>query len=118
MIPAENIRDWRGQDVVDKDGNKVGQLTDVYVDTATDEPSFAVVRIGIVGRHRLTFCPLRGASVGPGFVRVRFSKQMVQDGPTVEMDGELPAEQEPSIFDHYGLPYTHGAGGERRLARR
>lgn len=118
MIPSENIRDWRGQDVVDKDGNKIGQLVDVYVDTASDEPLFAVVRIGMVGHHRLTFTPLTGATVGPRFVRVRFSKQMVHDAPTLGMDGELPAEQEPAIFDYYGLQYTQGASGERRLARR
>jgi len=25
----------------------------VYVDTATDQPAFVVVRIGMIGRHRL-----------------------------------------------------------------
>ena len=39
MFEAENIRDWRGHDVVDTDGHKIGQLEAIYVDTGTDPPS-------------------------------------------------------------------------------
>jgi hypothetical protein len=31
MFEADNIRDWRDHDVVDPDGNQIGQLTAVYV---------------------------------------------------------------------------------------
>ncbi|MGH9060002.1 MAG: PRC-barrel domain-containing protein, partial [Acidimicrobiales bacterium] len=41
MFEADNIRDWREHDVVDPDGDKVGELEAVYVDTATDQPAFA-----------------------------------------------------------------------------
>jgi len=30
MFEAENIRDWRGHDVVDADGHKIGELEAVY----------------------------------------------------------------------------------------
>ena len=40
MFEAENIRDWRGHDVVDTDGHKIGSLEAIYVDTGTDLPSF------------------------------------------------------------------------------
>ena len=66
MFEAENIRDWREHDVVDPDGKKIGLLESVYVDTGTDEPAFGSVRIGMVGRHRLTFVPLDRAVVLPG----------------------------------------------------
>ena len=46
MFEAENIRDWRGHDVVDPDGHKIGELEAVYVDTGTDLPSFGTVRSG------------------------------------------------------------------------
>jgi hypothetical protein len=29
-----------------------------------------------------------------------------------------PAGDDEAFFQHYGLPYQAGAGGERRLARR
>ena len=64
MFEAENIRDWRGHDVVDTDGHKIGALEAIYVDTGTDLPSFATVTVGMMGRHRLVFVPLDRATVG------------------------------------------------------
>ena len=118
MFEAENIRDWRGLDVVDPENHKIGQLEAVYVDTGTDEPSFGSVRIGIIGRHRLTFVPLTGAKVAPDKVRVAYTKGQIKDAFSIDTDGELAAVDEPGLFQHYGLSYQPGASGERRLARR
>jgi hypothetical protein len=118
MFEAENIRDWRDHDVVDPDGKKVGTLEAVYVDTGTDQPAFASVRIGMLGRHRLTFVPLDRATVSPAAVRVAYTKGQVKDALQIDTDGELVATDEPKLFEHYGLAYQPGAGGERRLARR
>lgn len=118
MFEADNIRDWRDRDVIDVDGGKIGQLEAVYVDTATDEPAFGSVKIGMVGRHRLTFVPLDRATVGPSYLRVAYPKKQVKDALTIDTDGELHAEEEQPLFEHYGLAYQPGASGERRLARR
>jgi hypothetical protein len=115
---AENLRDWRGRSVIDAEGDKIGSLEAIYVDTATDEPSFATVQVGLPGRHRLVFVPLDGATVAPDHVRVRADKKLVKQAPSIDTDGELLAGDEPKVFAHYGLAYTAGAGGERRLARR
>ena len=118
MFPAENLRDWRGHKVIDPDDDKIGDLEAVYVDTATDEPSFVTVRVGFIGRHRLIFVPLAGATVKPDALRVRYAKRLAGESPAIDVDGELPAVDEPKVFAHYGLPYAPGAAGERRLARR
>ena len=118
MFEAENIRDWRDHDVVDQDGDKIGQLEAVYVDTSTDLPAFASVRIGMIGRHRLTFVPLAGATVAPSHVRVSYPKKQVKAAFAIDTDGELAATDEPGLFEHYGLAYQPGGAGERRLARR
>jgi PRC-barrel domain len=118
MFQAENIRDWRNHDVVDPDGNKIGQLEAVYVDTSTDQPAFASVQIGMIGRHRLTFVPLDRATVAPSHVRVAYPKKQIKGAFQIDTDGELAAADEPGLFEHYGLAYQPGAGGERRLARR
>jgi PRC-barrel domain len=118
MFEAENIRDWRGHDVVDADGHKIGELEAVYVDTGTDEPSFGTVKVGMVGRHRLVFVPLDRATVGPEYLKVSYSKKQVKDAPSIDTDGELMADGEEEVFKHYGLTYQPGAGGERRLGRR
>ena len=118
MFEAESINLWRDHDVVDREGSKIGSLESVYVDTASDQPSFAGVKVGIIGRHRIVFVPLTGAVVSPDYVKVRFDKDLVKNAPGIETDGELVSEAEPAIFAHYDLAYSPGASGERRLARR
>ncbi|HEY7103342.1 MAG TPA: PRC-barrel domain-containing protein [Mycobacteriales bacterium] len=118
MFEADDIRDWQGRDVVDVDGGKIGVLEGLYYDTASQQPSFASVQIGIIGRRRLTFVPLAGARVSPGHVRVMVDKKTAKDALTIDTDGALTAAQEPQLFEHYGLAYQPGASGERRLGRR
>ena len=118
MFEAGDIREWRGHDVVDTDGHKIGKLESVYVDTGTDQPAFATVTVGLATRQRLVFVPLTGATVGPGSLKVTYTKKQVKDAPSIDVDGELPAQDEEAIFRHYDLGYQPGGGGERRLARR
>jgi hypothetical protein len=118
VFEIASIREWRGQDVVDAEGHKIGELEAVYVDTSTDLPSFGTVQVGMPTRHRLVFVPLNGATVGPGYLKVAYDRKQVKDAPSIGTDGELPAGDEEEIFKHYGLAYQPGANGERLLARR
>ena len=113
---AENIRDWQGKAVVDPAGGKIGELGAIY-DTLSDQPSFATVVVGMIGRRRLAFVPLAGATVAPNHVRVTVARDLVKHAPSIDTDGELAAEDEPAIFEHYGLA-PHSTGAARRLARR
>lgn len=117
MFEAENLRDWIGEPVVDADGDKVGTLESVYFDTATDSPAFASVQSGVIGK-KLIFVPLNDAVVSPKYLKVKYSKSVIKDAPSIPTDGELQASAEPEIFQHYGLTYQTGSGGERRLGRR
>jgi hypothetical protein len=118
VIEVGDIREWRTHDVVDPDGHRIGSLEAIYVDTRSDEPAMATVRVGLPTRHHLVFVPLGKAIVGPGYVKVAYPKGLVKDGPAIGTDDVLPAEDEEAIFRHYDLPYLPGADGERRLARR
>jgi sporulation protein YlmC with PRC-barrel domain len=116
MFTVENLADWIGKTVIDPDGTKIGELDAVYVDTTNDEPSFLTIKIGMIGRHRLVFAPASGATLTPETLRVQYPKKLIQDAPTIDTDGELPADQEPALFTHYQLDYGTPTG--RRLARR
>ena len=48
MFEAADIREWRGYDVVDAQGHRIGELEAVYVDTGTDLPSFGTVKVAAV----------------------------------------------------------------------
>ncbi|MFJ8660893.1 PRC-barrel domain-containing protein [Streptomyces sp. NPDC093795] len=118
MFEAEDIRQWRGHNVVDHEGHKIGVLEAVYVDTTTDQPAFATLTVGLPTRRRLVFVPLGGAMVGPDYLKVAYDKKQVKEAPSIGTDGELLAEDEKTVFAHYALAYRTGTGGERRLARR
>jgi len=62
--------------LVDRDGEKVGKLQDVYVDVETDEPQFATVKEGFIDRH-LTFVPLGGIEIGPDELQGPVTKELV-----------------------------------------
>lgn len=118
MADHQNIADWRGKEIVDRDGDKIGKLQDVYVDTETDEPQFGTVKEGLIGKH-LTFVPLEGVTVGPDSLQVAVSKEQVKDAPNVESDGELSQREESDLYHHFNLNYAAAATESgRRLARR
>ena len=82
MFEADDIREWRGHNVVDDSGSKIGELEALYVDTRTDEYEFATVKVGLLSRARLVFVPTAGATVGPSYFKVRFPKKQVRDAPS------------------------------------
>jgi sporulation protein YlmC with PRC-barrel domain len=114
-----NVAEWHGKMLIDRDGEKIGKLQDVYVDVETDEPQFATVKEGLIGRH-LTFVPLGGIKVGPDDLRVPVVKDQVKDAPDIAQHGEeLSQADESALYHHYELNYTPpDTESGRRLARR
>ncbi|MDA8071576.1 MAG: PRC-barrel domain-containing protein [Actinomycetota bacterium] len=114
-----NVAEWHGKMLVDCNGEKIGKLQDVYVDVETDEPQFATVKEGLIGRH-LTFVPLGGVQVGPDGLQVAVTKDRVRSAPDIEMHGEeLSQADESTLYHHFELNYTPIATASgRRLARR
>ena len=111
--------EWHGKMLVDRNGEKIGKLQDVYVDVETDEPQFATVKEGFIGRH-LTFVPLSGIHVGPDDLQVEVTKEQVRSAPDIEMHGvELSQEDESALYHHFEQNYTPpDTESGRRLARR
>jgi sporulation protein YlmC with PRC-barrel domain len=114
-----NVAEWHGKTLIDVNGEKIGKLQDVYVDVETDEPQFATVKEGLIGRH-LTFVPLGGIKVGPDELQVAVSKAQVQAAPNIEQHGEeLSQADESALYHHFELNYTPpNIESGRRLARR
>src|SRR3954451_16075069 len=103
--------DWRGLEAIDRDGDKIGKIRDVFVDEGAGQ-QWAVIRSGLLGRHE-RFVPLEGATEGGGFVRVGFEKRQIDAAPELGEEGPESQEQESSLYVHYGLAYAPaGDGGE------
>ena len=114
-----NASEWHGKVLIDSDGEKIGKLQDVYVDVETDEPQFATVKEGFIGRH-LTFVPLGGVQIGPDDLRVQVTKEQVRTAPDIEKHGEeLSQADESTLYHHFEMNYTPiDTESGRRLARR
>lgn len=114
-----NVAEWHGKMLVDREGQKIGKLQDVYVDVENDEPQFATVKEGFIGRH-LTFVPLSGITIGPDDLQVAVTEEQVKSAPNIEQHGEeLSQADESALYHHYELNYTPPqTESGRRLARR
>jgi sporulation protein YlmC with PRC-barrel domain len=114
-IDYDDVPNWRGRDVIDRNGHAVGVLTDLYVDDATGQPEWAVVKTGLFS-HRVTFVPLSLASAHGLRVQVAYDQQHIHDAPNIEPEGHLTADEEARLYQHYGLDYapagTSGADSE------
>lgn len=114
-----DVTEWRGKTLIDCDGEKIGKLVDVYVDTETDEPQFGTVKEGLHNRH-LTFVPLAGIQVGPDDLQATITRERVRSAPDIEIHGgELSQADESTLYHHFELNYTPpDTESGRRLARR
>jgi uncharacterized protein YrrD len=114
-----DVAEWHGKMLVDRNGEKIGKLQDVYVDVETDEPQFATVKEGIIGRH-LTFVPLAKIQIGPDDLQVAVTKERVKTGPDLDLHGEeLSQADESKLYHHFEMNYTPiRTESGRRLARR
>ena len=110
--------DWIGRTVIDRDGEKLGKLQDVYVDVETDQPQFGTVKEGFLHRH-LTFVPLAGVAVGPDELRVTAPSELVKSAPDLDLNGqEMSHADESALYHHFEMNYTAIASDSgRRLAK-
>jgi len=117
--PEWDAAEWHGKMLVDIDGKNIGKLQDVYVDAQSDTPQFGTVKEGLLDRH-LTFVPLVGVHVGPGYLQVEATEAQVKSAPELKMHGEeLTQDAEADLYHHFGLNYTApDTVSGRRLARR
>src|SRR5829696_29741 len=102
----EAVLGWRGRDVVDRDGQKVGKVRDLFLDSESDRPEWAGVSTGFLGR-RIALVPLADAAEAEGTIRVPFTEQQIEEAPTAEPDVELSQSEEAALYRHYGLEYSH-----------
>jgi len=118
-VAYRDFSEWHGKDLVDRDGERIGKLEDVYFDVETDQPQFATVKQGLIERH-LTFVPLTEVTIGPDNLQVPASKAEVKGAPNLDLEGdELSQSDESTLYHYYQLNYTPSdTPSGRRLARR
>ena len=104
MPDIGTVRTWRGKTVFDRDGSRIGPITDIYADTRTGRPQWAVVDTGLFGT-KSSFVTLAQASGSGDQVQVPYEKQLVKDAPRIDTDQHLSEAEEQELWRHYGLDY-------------
>jgi uncharacterized protein (TIGR02271 family) len=110
-----NLQDtltWRGLDLMGSDGSKIGKIDEIYEDTDTGQPEWALVSTGLFG-SKSTFVPLQDAAREGDGISVPYSKAQVKDAPHIDVDGALSHEEEQTLYRHYDIDWgtsTSGSG--------
>nr|WP_076388970.1 PRC-barrel domain-containing protein [Vaginimicrobium propionicum] len=99
---AQNYDDLYESQLVDVDGNKIGNVCQVYLDDQTGLPTWITVQTGLFGRKE-TFVPLDSAIITEGKIQVPFTQQFVKDAPNVDPDRHLDAVEEAELCKYFGL---------------
>ena len=92
--------------VYDKDGEKVGSLSQIYLDDVTNEPSWATVNTGLFGMSE-SFVPLEGASARGEDLHIGYTKVQINDAPGIDEDHHLEPADEDRLYEYYAM---HGSG--------
>ena len=101
---SQELLSARGEELVDRDGDKVGKIEEIYLDADTDQPEWALVSTGLFG-SRQTFIPIREASRSGDALQVPFESSLIKDAPKMDADGQLSQDEEEQLYRHYGMSY-------------
>jgi sporulation protein YlmC with PRC-barrel domain len=103
---------WMGNKIVDRDGEYVGSVDQVYRDQDSDRPTWAVVSPGA------RFVPLEEASQTNGnTVRIGATKHQVDYAPDIGDKDRLTPSEEERLRSHYAGPASRDGVEDLRAAR-
>ncbi|MDH6580042.1 PRC and DUF2382 domain-containing protein [Kitasatospora sp. MAP5-34] len=100
-------RDLIGHKAVDRNGDKIGTVDEVYLDDATGEPEWAAVRTGIFGRD--AFVPLTTSEFSGEELKVPYDKSLIKESPDFGVGQHLSPAQELQLYRYYGLDTNSAA---------
>jgi uncharacterized protein (TIGR02271 family) len=108
MINETQIQQVIGTTAVDADGDKIGKVSEIYLDDETGRPEWATVNTGLFGTKE-TFVPLAQADLSGDNLRLPYDKAKVKDAPKIDTDGHLSPQEEQELYRYYGLGSGQGA---------
>ena len=111
-LPSQDLEQLYDAVVVDRDGDRVGTVGQIYLDDATEQPTFVTIRTGLFGT-RETFVPVQDADyTDDGELRVPYDKSMIKGCPTVDPEGHVDPDEQTTLFAHYGVKHDRAGTGD------
>ncbi len=98
----DELVDLEGAAVLASDGEEIGELEQVWVDTTHGLPEWGLVKTGkLFGGSR--YVPLRAAEFGEGQLKVAYTKKEVQSAPDFDPE-QAGTDEVHALYRHYGQP--------------
>jgi len=121
MISTQEIQTLleSGGTVVGQNGDKLGTVSQVFLDDETGRPEWATIAAGGLFSSRESFVPLAESSLTGNEIAVPWSKAKVKDAPEIEVgsDGHISEDQEATLYQYYGMSYSDAAADSSRPQR-
>ena len=103
----EDVGSLRGKTLNDQEGQKVGEIKDVYGIGDESNPMWITVESSTgLSSNRMIFVPIARVKEEDGEVRVPYSTKHVQDSPEVEASDELSEEDDRMLRDYYAIDHA------------
>lgn len=117
MITLETARSMVGATAYGSDGEKVGTVGQVFLDDASGQPEWVTINTGLFGMSE-SFVPLANARAEGDRLEIGYPKDLVKDAPRIDAEHHLSAEEEETLYRHYGLGMAQGTTrhGEEGIA--
>jgi uncharacterized protein (TIGR02271 family) len=100
MVDINDIDALYHSTAVDRDGDRLGRIGQVYVSDDGRQPLFVTVHTGLFGTKQ-SFVPLQGAALEGETLRVQYDKDTIKGAPNIDDDGHLADDEQASLFDYY-----------------
>lgn len=104
IADTAELQRWEGRTVLDKDGEKIGKVDQVFINDETGNPEWLGVTTGLFGK-RQSYVPLAESRLVGEDVQVAYDKAHVKDSPNFDDERQLEPQEEADLYAHYGLQY-------------
>lgn len=98
------LNSLKGMEVCDQHGEKIGKVSDVFLDSEARYVRYLVVGTGMMGSRKGTV-PVDDVRYvedrGDAHIEVPYTKDHLAAAPVLEDDEELTPEREHEIYEHY-----------------
>ena len=103
MITTDVIERMIGSDALDTGSDRIGEISQVYLDADSSRPTWVSVRLGLLSGAEV-LVPLDGAEWDERALHTTVDRDVAREAPRMEQDEPLTEREQERLYTHYGIP--------------
>lgn len=103
MITTDVIDRMIGSDALDTGSDRIGEISQVYLDAESSRPTWVSVRLGLLSGAEV-LVPLDGAEWDERALHTTVVKDVAREAPRMAQDEPLTEREQERLYTHYGIP--------------